>query len=203
MNRLYPHQTESESGAPPVIHIHHPALPDGGKPGQVLTLDKRGELYWADPSIPADERPSGLIDPSTIPPLGASHIPNLSGTYQVVDDKDVPGGYAGLDSNGKLSAYAIPVLARGLQGDRGPVGPPGPQGSQGNQGRPGDTGLQGPRGFEGGVGPAGPAGARGAAPDMDNYVKAPASTPLLSLQSETLARDVAYFLAELGLVRLI
>lgn len=203
MNRLYPHQTDNGPDAPAAVHIHHQDLPDGGKPGQVLMLDKRGELYWADLPEAAQERPSGLVDPSTIPPLGQSHIPDLSGTYQVVDDKDKPHGYAGLDSNGKLSPYAVPVLARGMQGERGPAGPPGSQGSQGNQGRPGDTGMQGPRGLEGGVGPAGPAGARGAAPDMDKYVKTPASTPLLSLQSETLARDVAYFLAELGLVRLI
>lgn len=148
------------------------------------------------------ERPSGLIDPSEIPPLNDSHLPDLSDRYQSLAERNVPGGYAGLDEKGKISPYTIPVLARGLAGDRGPMGSRGEKGDKGERGVQGETGLQGPVGRQGEAGPQGPMGPRSVLPDMSLFVKFPSSPPTLSLQSDVLARDVAYLLAELGLVRL-
>jgi hypothetical protein len=158
------------------------------------------ELAHRPAAVP--EEHSGLISSSRIPPLGESHLPDLSGKYQNLEAKDVPGGYVGLDKNGKISPYAIPELTRGLQGDRGIPGPRGEKGERGERGAQGDVGLQGPRGLHGDPGPAGPPGARGSSPDLSHFVRRPEASPLLSLQSPTLARDLAYLLAELGLVRL-
>src|SRR6202035_4419727 len=36
---------------------------------------------------------NGLLPPEVIPPLNHSHLPDLSGKYQVVEDKDIPGGF--------------------------------------------------------------------------------------------------------------
>jgi len=205
--RLYPHNTggDEETGnghQQPITNIYVSGLPSHGHAGQILAINDKDEAVWIDPPLRREVDGSGLIDKRTIPPLDESHLPNLEGTYQLVAQRDEPGGYAGLDENGKISPYAIPVLARGLRGDQGPPGPEGRMGPQGPQGREGEAGPQGPRGIKGETGAPGPAGARGSAPDMSMYVKAPSKTPLLSLQSDTLARDVAYLLAELGLVRL-
>lgn len=154
----------------------------------------------ADPIVEA--RPSGLISTSEIPPLDESHMPDLSGVYQHVEQRDVPGGYAGLDKNGKLSPYTIPVLTRGLQGERGPQGTQGVKGERGERGEIGPVGSQGPTGRPGEAGVMGPPGPRGSSPDLRNYVQRSSSPPILSLQSETLARDVAYLLAEIGFVKL-
>jgi hypothetical protein len=144
----------------------------------------------------------GLLPAEMIPPLNRSHLPDLSGEYQAAEAKDTPGGYAGLDANGKLSPYAIPAIVRGMQGERGPQGPAGPQGGNGERGPAGTVGSAGPRGMQGERGAQGPQGPRGSSPDLSEYVKRLSSPPTLSLGSETLARDVAYLLAELGLVRL-
>ena len=145
---------------------------------------------------------NGLLPAEVIPPLTRSHLPDLSREYQAVDEKDTPGGYAGLDENGKLSPYAIPAVVRGLQGERGPQGPAGTQGPSGPAGSPGGPGLQGPKGLPGDRGAQGPQGPRGPAPDLSEYVRKLEAPPTLSLGSDTLARDLAYLLAELGLVRL-
>lgn len=202
--KLYPHNTGGNGGENvrvEYVQVHE--LPAGGKPGQILALNEKGDPVWIDqPTAKSAIDGSGLIDKRTIPPLDESHLPNLEGTYQVVSERDVPDGYAGLDANGKISPYTIPVLARGLKGDQGPAGEQGKPGPAGQRGAQGDVGSQGPRGMQGEDGVQGPPGARGSSPDLSNYVKAPSQTPLLSLQSDTLARDVAYLLAELGLVRL-
>ncbi len=205
---MWPHMLADEENGQTVT------LPAGGEPGMVLSLNSRGELAWAFPLAPPPAAPeqartaisglseSGLLDPSVIPPLDDSHIPNLSGRYQSVDAKNAPAGYAGLDENGKLSPYQLPVLARGLKGDRGPQGERGPKGDAGELGPRGEPGPQGPKGTAGERGAAGPQGPRGVAPDLSEYMKLPAAPPQLILDSETLARDVAYLLAELGLIRL-
>ncbi len=145
---------------------------------------------------------NGLLPAEVIPPLNRSHLPDLSGEYQDVTEKDVPGGYAGLDANGKVSPYVIPAIVRGVQGERGPQGPQGMRGPAGERGPEGVAGPPGPRGQQGERGPQGAQGPRGTSPDLSEYVKRLPQPPLLSLGSETLARDLAYLLAELGLVRL-
>ena len=188
-------------------------LPSGGEPGQLLGRNTRGELCWVNPPQPEPSNghatpaeplvgPSGLLKANVIPPLDESHLPDLSRRYQNRDERDIPGGYAGLNEDGKLSPYAMPELARGLQGDRGPQGMPGAQGPQGPQGHPGPVGPQGPRGEQGVAGIPGPQGPRGSTPDLADYVKRPGRKPILALQSETLARDLAYLLAELGMIEL-
>jgi Collagen triple helix repeat (20 copies) len=146
---------------------------------------------------------NGLLPAEVIPPLNRGHLPDLSDNYQSLAEKDKPSGYAGLDKNGKLSPYAIPSLTRGLKGDKGPMGPQGLQGVAGERGAAGGVGPQGPKGGQGEPGVKGPQGPRGATPDMSGYVKKPSSLPMLSLDNETLAHDLAYLLAELGLVKLI
>jgi Collagen triple helix repeat (20 copies) len=146
---------------------------------------------------------SGLLDPEVIPPLNQSHLPDMSNNYQSVSEKGVPGGYPALDKNGKLSPYVIPSLVRGLQGERGSQGLQGLKGAAGDRGPAGSVGQQGPRGIQGEAGSPGPQGPRGASHDMSQYVKRPTSKPHLSLGSETLVQDLAFVLAELGLVQLI
>ncbi len=145
---------------------------------------------------------NGLLPSEVIPPLNRSHLPDLTDSYQSLDEKDTAGGYAGLDKNGKLSPYAIPGIVRGLQGERGPQGPQGQSGGSGERGLAGPAGPAGAKGQQGVQGPQGPQGPRGSSPDLSEYVKRLSSPPTLSLGSETLAQDVAYLLAELGLVRL-
>ncbi len=191
-------------------------LPAGGRPGQILGLNRRGELAWFDQpepieatlesvALPADPLigESGLLDKAIIPPLDESQLPNLAGTYQAVEGKEQPGGYVGLDANGKINPLRIPALTRGPQGERGPVGASGPKGETGERGSAGPVGPQGPRGEQGDAGAQGPPGPRGPAPDLNGYLKRSQSPPTLSLQDDTLARDLAYLLAELGLVRLV
>ena len=146
---------------------------------------------------------NGLLPAEVIPPLERSHLPDLSAEYQSLDEKDAPGGYAGLDKSGKLSPYTIPAIVRGLQGERGPQGPQGQPGGAGERGPAGPIGAQGPKGQPGERGAQGPQGPRGSSPDLSEYVRRLSSPPTLSLGSETLARDVAYLLAELGLIRLV
>lgn len=145
---------------------------------------------------------NGLLDPNVIPPLNESQVPDLSGTLQSRDEKDKPLGYVGLDKNGKVSPYVLPSLARGLQGERGLTGSDGRQGDPGPQGRDGGVGPQGPPGRPGETGAHGPQGPRGLMPDLADVLRIPAEPPTLFLNSETLARDVAYFLAERGLIKL-
>lgn len=145
---------------------------------------------------------NGLLDPIVVPPLTKSHLPNLSDELQSRDEKDWPGGYAGLDENGKLSPYVLPSLAKGMQGERGPQGMSGLEGAQGPKGGDGSVGPQGPKGGQGDPGAQGPPGPRGLSPDLTDVLRIPATPPTLHLNSETLARDLAYRLAELGLIRL-
>ncbi len=198
--KMWPHN-QADPASDPVDTVD--PLPPGGKAGQVLTKASDGRAVWSDPpEAVAPPLPSGLIDKAQIPPLDDSHLPNLAGTYQIGAEKDKPGGYAGLDANGKLTPYALPVLAKGLQGEVGPMGPQGTQGDRGERGPQGPIGEQGPKGEPGANGPVGPQGPRGTTPDLSAYVQRHPNPPTLSLGSETLARDVAYFLAELGLVNL-
>lgn len=210
--KMWPHNQTDEAEAEgqqkvtvdmPSATIVVETFPKGGNPGQVLTLNDQGERVWADPpNAEAIRTKSGLIDKAVIPPLDEGHLPNLSGTYQIVSERDKPGGYAGLDANGKITPYALPVLAKGLQGDQGPQGPQGLPGERGERGPIGPIGEQGPKGEPGAAGPAGPQGPRGTTPDLSAYVQRHPNPPTLALNSDTLARDIAYFLAELGLVNL-
>lgn len=145
---------------------------------------------------------NGLLAPAVIPPLDAGHLPDLSGELQARREKDQPDGYPGLDKNGKLSPYVLPMLAKGLQGEQGKQGEQGNPGNPGPQGREGRVGPPGPPGRQGDPGATGPQGARGAAADMTGVLRVPADPPTLHLNSETLARDLAYRLAELGLIKL-
>lgn len=151
---------------------------------------------------PAMLNDAGLLDRSVIPPLDTSHLPNLEGTYQTVEAKEKPGGYAGLDANGKISLYRIPELARGPKGERGDQGQRGAAGERGERGPVGPVGERGPKGEPGEPGAVGPAGPRGSAPDMSVYVKRHPNPPTIAVGEPTLARDLAYFLAELGLIEL-
>lgn len=145
---------------------------------------------------------NGLIDISVVPPLTRSHVPDLSDELQGRDEKDRPLGYAGLDKNGKLSPYTLPELAQGLQGERGRQGERGGAGDPGPAGREGGVGPQGPPGRSGETGSAGPQGPRGLMPDLTDVLRIPGDPPTLHLNSETLSRDLAYRLAELGLIKL-
>lgn len=173
-------------------------IPDGGEPGQYLTRNQHGELVWANlPEPKVVETPHMDIPP----PVAYAEV-DLA-PYQHRSERNKPGGYVGLDATGKIPTFSLPQLARGLQGDRGPAGAKGEKGDQGPQGIQGSVGLQGPPGRHGEQGPAGPQGARGPDPDLKNYVRIPDTLPVLHLNSPTLARDVAYLLAEYGLVKLV
>lgn len=206
--KQWPHnQGVSDGGADPKGAVgetgNYVALPPGGQPGQLIALNERRELTWVDPpSADPILSGSGLLDKAIIPPLDEGHLPNLEGTYQSVAERDQPEGYVGLDANGKISPYRIPAITRGLQGERGEQGVRGPQGERGERGEAGPTGLQGARGGEGQPGPQGPQGPRAVLPDMSGYV-VKGEPPTIALANDTLARDLAYFLAERGLIRLV
>jgi Collagen triple helix repeat (20 copies) len=203
--RLWPHNQEPE--LPGYIQevssttAESTTLPEGGKPGQLLGIDEDGGYVWVDP--PNLALRNGLLDHAVLPQIPGDKIADLSDRYQSLNDRDTPGGYAGLDANGKLSPYAIPELVRGLKGDRGETGQTGERGNTGDRGERGDIGPQGVPGREGPQGKQGVPGERGRAPDMTGFLARPASNPKLSLSSETLAQDLAYRLAELGLIDLI
>lgn len=199
--KMWPHNSEDEA-TPETIFVS--VLPPGGEPGQVLAINERREYVWIDPPEAVTRySESGVISSSEIPPLDESHLPDLSGKYQSVEHRNTPGGYPTLDKNGKLSPYVIPTLVKGLQGERGTTGSRGEKGEKGERGEKGDVGFQGANGRPGEQGPQGVQGARGVPPDMKDFVKRPSSVPTLSLGAETLAQDLAYLIAELGLVRLV
>ena len=206
--RMWPHN-QHEAQAPPeavefpgVLLEAAPILPDGGKPGQLLGIAPDGSYEWVDLPEQIALR-NGLLDHALIPPIPGDRLPDLSDRYQHVAGRDTPGGYAGLDANGKLSPYTIPELVRGLKGDKGERGEKGDRGGTGERGLKGDTGLQGPPGREGVAGRQGAPGERGRLPDMSGFIARPATNPKLALGSDTLVQDLAYRLAELGLVDLI
>lgn len=175
------------------------------EPDPVEGLPEPAGLPPAAPVVDLSDVPrlkNGLLDISVIPPITRSHVPDLGDELQSRDEKDQPGGYAGLDRNGKISPYVLPQLARGLQGDQGKQGGKGDQGEQGPQGREGGVGPQGPAGRPGEKGDPGPQGPRGLAPDLTGVLRLSADPPTLFLNSETLARDLAYFLAERGDIKL-
>ena len=194
-------EPDSQGFGSRLLEVKSP-FPGDGKPGQLLGVAPDGSYEWVDPPATLELR-NGLLDQATIPPLASDKLPDLSGEYQHLKERNVPGGYAGLDANGKLSPYTIPELVRGLKGDKGEQGGKGDRGAAGDRGLKGDTGLQGPPGREGPAGRQGAPGERGRAPDMSGFIARPATNPKLSLASETLAQDLAYRLAELGLVDLI
>ena len=89
-----------------------------------------------------------------------------------IGNKNSPGGYAGLENDGKLSTTLVPTVVgpagpqgeagpEGPQGSVGPEGPSGPAGPQGEAGPEGPQGSVGPEGPQGSVGPAGPEGPAG------------------------------------------
>lgn len=175
------------------------------EPDPVEGLPEPAGLPPAAPVVDLSDVPrlkNGLLDISVIPPITRSHVPDLGDELQSRDEKDQPGGYAGLDANGKVSPYVLPSLAKGLQGERGPAGAGGDQGVPGPAGREGGVGPQGPPGRPGETGPAGPQGPRGLMPDLTDVLRVPGDPPTLHLNSETLARDLAYRLAELCLIKL-
>lgn len=193
----WPHNQEQKDARAVAEEIRHGesdkfALPEG------WTLERLEEHDQG----PVVRTKNGLLDPIVVPPLSKSHLPDLSDDLQARSEKDAPGGYAGLDANGKLSPYVLPTLAKGMQGERGPAGGKGDQGDRGPQGRDGGVGPPGPAGRQGDSGAPGPAGPRGLAPDLSDVQRIPADPPTLYLNSETLARDLAYRLAELGQIRL-
>ena len=175
--------------------------------GVAMTEELEFEPLLPFPGIPIDlsdvpRTTNGLLDIAVIPPLTRSHVPDLGDELQSRDEKNQPNGYAGLDKNGKVSPYVLPSLAKGLQGEPGPAGGKGSQGDPGPQGREGGVGAQGAQGRQGDPGAQGPAGPRGLAPDLSDFLRIPGDPPTLHLNSETLARDIAYRLAELGLINL-
>ena len=177
---------------------------EGGKPGQILSLNSRGEKAWIDPpqaAAPEVVAESGLIDAGRIPQLSGGHIPDLSDRYVSHEHRDVPGGFAGLSGNGKISPSVLPVLPVPQKGDKGETGPQGPVG-QGLRGEKGDRGERGEKGAPGETGPEGKQGIRGPQPDLSAYLKRDPNPPTVILNSETVARDVAYILADYGLVKL-
>lgn len=176
-------------------------LLEHGSPGQVLGLNSRHELVLLDaPKVERLTDQDGIITLDRIPTLEEAQIPNLASVYQETAGRDKPGGYAGLDQHGKLSPYTLPPLARGPQGERGVQGPRGEQGIPGQQGPAGSVGAQGPRGVQGEQGEQGRPGPRGSSPDLTQYVKRRSEPPHIALDSETLGRDIAYLLAEMGLL---
>jgi Collagen triple helix repeat (20 copies) len=207
--RLWPHNQEDNQAVPAQPFsaevVAFSFLPEGGEPGQVLGIAEDGTYIWVDPPNPPNSLAlrNGLLDHAVLPQIPGDKIADLSDRYQSLTDRDTPGGYAGLDANGKLSPYAIPELVRGLKGDRGETGQTGERGNTGDRGERGDIGPQGVPGREGPQGKQGVPGERGRAPDMTGFLARPASNPKLSLSSETLAQDLAYRLAELGLIDLI
>lgn len=186
----WPHNTAE---APPVPN----GLPAGGRAGQILGVNSRGELAWVDPPKPVE----AILETQEAPERVVEVAADL-GSYQHRGERDQPGGYAGLRENGKLNPSVLPTLAKGEKGDQG-VGVPGPQGPPG----PAVPGPMGPPG-KSVVGPSGPAGVpgpqglRGPAADLTGYLKRPANPVPLRIGSNSLAQDVAYVLAELGFVTL-
>ncbi len=179
---------------------------EGGRPGQVLSVNTRGEKAWIDLPQAVEATlgtavDSGLIDQGRIPQLSGGHIPDLRDKYLTHDLKDVPGGVAGLSGNGKISPSALPVLPTPAKGDKGDRGEPGAAGV-GERGPIGPRGEKGERGDQGVPGPEGQQGIRGPQADLTGLLKKPADPPVLMLSSDTLARDVAYVLAEHGLAKL-
>ena len=194
----FPHNQAPASGS---------ALPVGGKPGQVLGLNSRGEMAWVDPpktecSCSTEKSASGLLDQAVIPQLSSGHMPDLSDRYIAHDHKDKPGGVPSLSGNGKISPSVLPAMAQGPKGEKGDAGEPGPRGGLGERGPIGPRGERGEKGEQGAQGPPGPQGVRGPQADLSGVMRKPADPPLLILGSDTLARDVAYVLAEHGLAKL-
>ena len=174
-------------------------LPKGGKPGQILGLNSRGESAWVDP--PKAPEPVEEYAPAAIETRVIEQAADL-GSYQHRDEKDTPGGYAGLRENGKLNPAVLPVMAKGEKGDRGPQGERGPTGLTGGPGPMGPRGEKGEKGEQGPPGPMGPQGVRGPAADLSGYLKRPSHPTHVNLNSASLAQDLAYILAEQGIITL-
>jgi Collagen triple helix repeat (20 copies) len=74
------------------------ALPTGATPGYVLTTDGVGNASWA-PTTP------GVIDHGALTGLADNDHPQ----YQLVSQKSAANGYAGLDSNGRITIAQLPA----------------------------------------------------------------------------------------------
>ncbi len=173
-------------------------LPKGGKPGQILGLNIRGEMAWVEP-------PTAPEVVEEFAPAAVETVREVAadlGSYQHRDEKDVPGGYAGLRDNGKLNPSVLPLMAKGERGDRGPQGEKGLTGGNGPAGVMGPKGPRGEPGEQGPPGPEGPQGMRGPAVDLSGYLKRQTHPTPVRLDSQTLARDLAYILHEHGLIDL-
>lgn len=175
-------------------------LPRGGKPGQILGINAAGKVCWVNPPK-VETIPMAQPEERVLKVVESAPEPDLSGLI-ARDEINTPNGVAGLNAEGKLSAYVIPTIAKGERGPAGPQGLRGPNGEKGERGPAGPVGPHGPKGEQGTPGTPGPQGPRGTAPDLSEYVKKPGSKPTFVLSADTLLRDIAYLLAELGIVEL-
>lgn len=178
------------------------ATPEAEPEDEPMTKERYETMHESPDLSDVPRLKNGLLDPSVIPPLNESQVPDLSQTLQHRGEKGQPGGYAGLDENGKISPYVLPTLAQGLKGDKGIKGDKGDRGDPGPAGGSGGVGDPGPPGRQGEKGDPGAPGPRGLTPSLTDVLRVPADPPTLFLNSETLARDLAYRLAELGLIKL-
>lgn len=173
-------------------------LPEGGKAGQTLGVTPDGQYVWVDPPKPVE----AVLEATEAPQVEVREVAADLGSYQHRDERDAPGGYAGLRENGKLNPSVLPAMAKGEKGDRGPAGERGGLGGVGGIGPAGGRGEKGERGDPGPPGPSGPQGMRGPTADLTGYLKRPGSPTKVNLSSQSLAMDLAYILAEQGLISL-
>lgn len=185
----YPHNLE----APPVPN----GLPSGGRAGQILGVNARGDLAWVDPPRPVE----AVLEAHTAP-VEVREVAADLGSYQHREERDRPGGYAGLRENGKINPSVLPQATKGERGEAGPIGPQGIQGRDGGPGPQGGRGEKGERGDQGPQGPTGPQGTRGPAADLSGVLKKSSHPTRVNLNSESLAHDLAYILDELGIISL-
>ena len=110
-----------------------------------------------------------------------------------IGNKNSPGGYAGLENDGKLSTTLVPTVVgpAGPQGEAGPEGPQGSVGPEGPQGSVGPAGPEGPAGPQGSVGPEGPQGSVG--PAGPEGPAGPAGPMGLSGQAATIRGTLASY----------
>ena len=190
----WPH-IEADTDAPGID------LPPGGEPGQLLSLNRRGEYCWVNPPEP----PAPLAAATTVVHHGLSGVEweQRLRPVQTRNERNQPGGYVGLDEHGKISSLQLPALPAGTPGPQGKPGLRGDKGEQGPQGQKGDLGPPGSAGAQGERGGVGPPGPRGPAVDTSAFLTRRSEPPALRLNSGDLATDVAYLLAEYGLARLV
>ena len=191
--RGWPHTEETET---PTL-----GLPEGGEPGQVLSLNRRGEYCWVNPPEPPASPPATNV----VQRVGPTELEwsQRLGALQAKAERGKPLGYAALDKSGWVPVEQLPPPPAPKEGPRGEKGDTGERGGQGPQGQKGDIGARGPAGTQGELGKPGPPGPKGPAVDTRMLLALRSEPPTLSLSSASLAVDVAYLLAEYGLARLV